>query len=356
MVRKVGKEAERIGQDVEREIDTNQPRLTRVGSGILLFVLGAGVAAIALLAVTPVFVGPDTYAGGPMGPAGAGVSNASFSPPPVSAIPAGPEGEAIKRAIDLFNNTGDKAAPFVGNGLACKNCHIDAGRKAGAAPMWAAWVKFPEFYARTGAITTMTDRIRGCFTNSMNAQDSPSGGPPPAGSPIYSDLEMYFAWLAKGAPVGAKLQGGGFTMLAKPALGYDPVRGKAVFQQYCAACHGVGGQGARQPNGQVVYPPLWGPHSYNWNAGMAMIDLAAAFIKANMPFGEKTSQLTDQQAWDVSAYINSQERPKDPTQVGTVAETAAKNFAGVPSYYGKTIDGHLLGTGSPNSGPFPKAR
>ena len=97
-----------------------------------------------------------------------------------------------QRPVKLrFNNTGAKAAPFVGNGLACKNCHIDAGRRAGAAPMWAAWVKYPEFYARDGSITTMPERIRNCFVNSMNAQDSPSGGPPPADSPIYSDLQMY---------------------------------------------------------------------------------------------------------------------------------------------------------------------
>lgn len=355
MVKDVRKEARKIEQDIEHEVEANEPRLIRLGSGLLLFVLGAGVTAIGLLAVKPSFGPPDEYAGGPTGPGTGEVSTASFTPPPVSAIPAGSEGAAIKRAIGLFNNTGDKAAPFVGNGLACKNCHTDSGRKAGAAPMWAAWVKFPEFYARDGSITTMTDRIRGCFTNSMNAQNSPSGGPPPAGSAIYSDLQLYFAWLATGAPVGAKLEGGGFPKVAQPAAGYDPVRGKVVFQQYCAACHGADGQGARQPGGQVVYPPLWGPHSYNWNAGMAVIDIAANFIKANMPFGQ-SNVLTDQQAWDVAAYIDSRERPRDPLQVGSVAENAAKNFTGFPTYYGKTIDGHLLGIGSPDSGPFPKGK
>lgn len=355
MVKKVREEATKVEQEIEREVETDQPRLIHIGSGILLFILGAGITAIGLLAVKPGFTPPDEYAGGPTGSGPAGVSSASFAPPAASALPAGPEGEAITRAIDLFNNTGVKAAPYVGNGLACKNCHLDAGRKAGAAPMWAAWVKFPEFYARNGSITTMTDRIRGCFTNSMNAQDSPSGGPPPPNSPIYSDLQMYFAWLAKGAPVGAKLAGGGFPPVAEPAGGYDPVRGMAVFQQNCAACHGNDGQGARQPNGTVVYPPLWGPHSYNWNAGMAELSLAASFIKANMPY-EEAKKLTDQQAWDVAAYVNSHERPRDPTQKGTVAQTAAKSFTGFPTYYGKTVDGHLLGTGSPGSGPFPKSK
>jgi len=356
MAKNVRKEARKVETEIEQKVEADQPKLIHMGTGLLLFVAGAGLASILFSAIKPGQSLPDLYAGGPTGPGPSGTP-ASFSPPPASAIPAGPEGEAIKRAIEIFNNTGVKAQPYVGNGLACKNCHLDAGRRAGAAPMWAAWVKFPEFFVRNGkgAITTMTDRIRGCFVNSMNAQDSPSGGPPPDGSPIYSDLQMYFAWLAKGAPVGAKLAGEGFPPIGKPAQGYDPGRGKAVFQQYCVSCHGPDGQGARMPNGTDVYPPLWGPHSYNWNAGMAVIDLAAAFIKANMPYGQ-SNVLTDQQAWDVAAYIDSQERPKDPTQVGTVQQTAAKNFAGIPTYYGKTIDGHLLGTGSPNSGPFPRSK
>ena len=48
---------------------------------------------------------------------------------------------------------------------------------------------------------------------------------------------------------------------------------------------------------------------------MHRIDTAAAFIKANMPLGQGGT-LTDQQAWDVAAYINSQPRPPDPRTRG----------------------------------------
>ncbi len=77
---------------------------------------------------------------------------------------------------------------------------------------------------------------------------------------------------------------------------------------------------------------------------MARVDLAAGFIKANMPF-DKPGTLSDQDAWDVAAYIDSQERPRDPRQTGSVAANAAKNFAGQKSYYGKSIGGKLLGAG-----------
>jgi thiosulfate dehydrogenase len=48
---------------------------------------------------------------------------------------------------------------------------------------------------------------------------------------------------------------------------------------------------------------------------MHRINTAAAFIKANMPLGQGGT-LTNQQAWDVAAYINSKPRPPDPRTRG----------------------------------------
>ena len=101
-------------------------------------------------------------------------------------------------------------------------------------------------------------------------------------------------------------------------------------------------------NGRIVFPPLWGPRSYNWGAGMARVDNAAGFIKANMPLGQG-NRLGDQQAWDVAAFVNSHERPKDPRQTGTVAEAAVAHHKGEKSYYGKMLDGRLIGVGTPRS-------
>src|SRR3546814_11655859 len=52
----------------------------------------------------------------------------SFQPPPMSAIPDGPEGESIRRGMAIFTNTGTNAKQFVGNGLSCQNCHLEIGR------------------------------------------------------------------------------------------------------------------------------------------------------------------------------------------------------------------------------------
>lgn len=308
-----------------------------VGGGLVLFAVGALALDTGLLHRQP-----STPA--PIAPAPQ-LKKANFVPPPESAIPEGPAGESIRRGMAIFMNPGANAREHVGNKMACTNCHLDGGRQANAAPMWAAWVAYPAYRSKNKKINTMEDRVRGCFNYSMNAQDSPSGKAPPAGDQIYKDLEMYFYWLATGAPTGAKMPGKGYLKLEKTALGHDPKRGAQVFSQNCASCHGADGQGQTDANGRVVFPPLWGPHSFNWGAGMASISSAAGFIKANMPLGQGYS-LTDQQAWDVAAFVDSHERPRDPRQTGTVAE-AQKEFHAKGDYYGKTIDGHVLGAGSP---------
>ena len=58
----------------------------------------------------------------------------------------------------------------------------------------------------------------------------------------------------------------------------------------------------------------WGAQSFNWGAGMHRINTAASFIKYNMPLG-KPGTLSDRDAWDVAAFMNSHERPQDPRLV-----------------------------------------
>src|SRR3546814_17056372 len=79
----------------------------------------------------------------------------------MSAIPYGPEGESIRRGMAIFTNTGTNAKQFVGNGLSCQNCHLDAGRKPDSAPMWAAWVTYPLYRSKNKQINTMEARIAG---------------------------------------------------------------------------------------------------------------------------------------------------------------------------------------------------
>lgn len=236
-------------------------------------------------------------------PAG-GAVRAAFTPPDPDSIPEGAFGDAVRLGRDIFTDTQTHARAYVGNGLNCVNCHLDAGRKPDSSPLWAAYGMFPMYREKNDRINTYEDRLAGCFRFSMN------GKAPPYGSKELVALMSYSAWLAQGAPLGVELPGRGYPRLAKPAQEPDIARGKAVYVANCALCHGADGAGT-QVDGRYAFPPLWGPDSFNGGAGMSRIENASGFIKANMPLGQGNT-LSDQEAWDVARYMNSHERPPDP--------------------------------------------
>lgn len=260
----------------------------------------------------------------------------SFRPPPHESIPAGAFGDMIRLGERIFTQTGKYAPKYVGNSLNCVNCHLDAGRLPGSAPLWSSFVHYPAFRAKTGQVDTLASRLQGCFAYSMN------GKAPPADDEVITALQTYAFFLAKGAPVGTPLAGSGYPKLKDPALAPDYARGQQVFTRNCAVCHGEDGQGQRA-GGQQVFPPLWGPQSYNWGAGMHQTNNAAAFIHANMPLG-KGGSLSEQEAWDVAFFMNAHERPQDPRFTGSVAQTRKKFHDSPYSPYGTVVNGHLLGS------------
>ena len=260
-------------------------------------------------------------------PASTGMQGAVFSPPSESEIPKNEFGDMIVLGKNIFVNTQQYAKAYVGNGLNCANCHLDNGRKADSAPLWAAYALYPAYRKKTGQVDTIGSRIQGCFRYSMN------GTPPALDSKEMTALVTYHYWLAKGAPTGVKLPGQGYLELPKPPLEPDISRGAEVYKNNCALCHGANGEGA-MANGAYVFPPLWGKDSFNWGAGMHRINTAAGFIKANMPYG-RGGMLTDQQAWDVAMFMNSHERPKDPRAKGSLAQTRDQ-FHDEYCLYGRT--------------------
>jgi thiosulfate dehydrogenase len=263
-----------------------------------------------------------------------------FVPPSEADIPNDVFGETVRRGIAIFTDTRSEAKQYAGDGLNCSSCHLDRGRRPGAAPMWAAWVRYPRFRSKNDSVNTMAMRIQGCFRFSMN------GTPPPDDSEIMTALQTYFYWLARGAPTGGKLAGAGFPTLPEPATAPSGERGATVFAGKCAACHGSDGEGRRVPGGVgYQFPPLWGPNSYNWGAGLTSVASAAYFIRANMPYGLRNA-LTEQEAWDVAMFVDSHERPQDPRFTGNVAETRARFHNSKWSLYGTEQRGVLLGDSS----------
>ena len=243
----------------------------------------------------------------PLPPAPEASRQVKFTPPNIADIPNSPLGDMVSYGRDIFVDTQRYAAQYVGNKLNCQNCHLDAGSLANSAPLWAAYVAYPAFRTKNEQVNTFAKRLEGCFRFSMN------GRVPPADSAVVTALTAYAFWLATGAPVGAHLEGRGFPSVGEAAQPASAQRGLQVYTTHCAACHQATGAGL-----PGTFPPVWGRDSYNKGGGMYQVATAAAFIKANMPLGQPNT-LSDQDAWDVAAYINSKPRPADPR-----AKAAAK--------------------------------
>ena len=263
-----------------------------------------------------------------------------FKPPSDSELQNNAFGELVRRGEALFVNTKALAPQHVGNEMNCVNCHLDRGRKANSAPLWSAYPMYPAYRKKNNKVNTYVERMQGCFQFSMN------GTPPPADSEILAALTAYSYWLSTGAPTGKALPGRGFDEPPPPKGGFNIARGKAVYDSQCALCHGVNGEG-KKVGVNYVFPPLWGKNSYNWGAGMHRINTAAGFIQHNMPLG-RGETLSDQEAWDVAAFINTHERPQDPRIINGDIELTRKRFheGDGTNLYGVSIDGVLIGQGT----------
>lgn len=68
---------------------------------------------------------------------------------------------------------------------------------------------------------------------------------------------------------------------------------------------------------------------------------------------KQANTLSDQKAWDVATFIDSQERPQDPRFSVSVAETRTKYHHSPISMYGQLVNGVALGP-SASLGARPK--
>jgi thiosulfate dehydrogenase len=217
--------------------------------------------------------------------------------PSDSLIPAGPLGASIRRGRAILLSTRDSLPGHVGNRLACTNCHREAGTLASSGPWVGSFASFPQYNARAGRVIRMEDRVNECLRRSMN------GKPLDGGGRDMTDIVAYMAFLSNGVPHGPRPAWLGYRRL--PPRAGDAAAGRAVFTEHCARCHGPEGAGT------TLAPPLWGANSFAIGAGMARLQTIAAFIRWNMPY-DRPGQLTDQQSFDVAAFVLAHPRPDTP--------------------------------------------
>jgi thiosulfate dehydrogenase len=201
----------------------------------------------------------------------------------------------------------DQKMRYTSSRLSCGACHLGNGTEPGTLGLPPAFGHYPRFSGRTGTTTSIEDRVNECMQRSLN------GRPLSKNSPEMIAMASYIRSLSdRDAATGASAR-----KAKEPPAFRTPNRaanrdaGKRVFEQRCTACHGTDGAGllaAADPIHGYVFPPLWGPDSFNTGAGMHRVLTAARFIKARMPLGRP--DLDDEQAFDLAAFINSQPRPE----------------------------------------------
>lgn len=201
----------------------------------------------------------------------------------------------------------DPKMRYIASRLSCGACHLGTGTEPGTLGLPPAYGHYPRFSGRSNTTSTIEDRVNECMQRSLN------GRPLPKNSPEMIAMASYIRSLSdQDAATGAS----GRKANEPPAF-RTPNRaakldaGKRVFEEHCTACHGTDGLGllaAANPIHGYVFPPLWGPDSFNTGAGMHRVLTSARFIKARMPLGKP--DLDDEQAYDVAAFINSQPRPE----------------------------------------------
>lgn len=227
--------------------------------------------------------------------------------PDISTIPKDQYGESVLRGKDYMEHTFEKLPQFVGAKIHCTSCHLNSGMTAFAGPWIGVTGRFPKYRSRSAKVDTLMDRINDCFERSLN------GTRLPIDSPEMTDILSYMTWLSKGYAIGQNVEGSGIPKLILDRTP-DLDKGHKVFLAKCASCHQNDGYGLyakndrETTNGKMIYPALWGEKSFNVGAGMAKHHTAAGFIKKNMPFGQGNT-LSDDEAWDVAAFVLHQDRP-----------------------------------------------
>lgn len=223
-----------------------------------------------------------------------------------------PEDSLAAYGYQLISNTSYYLGPkgkvaAISNGMNCQNCHLEGGTLPWGNNYSAVVSTYPKYRDRSGSIESIVKRVNDCIERSLNGQAIDST------SREMKAIITYMHWLGDDVPKKVSPKGSGIYKLAYLDRPADPIRGEAVYKSQCVSCHGANGEG--QPNAEgygYTYPPLWGAHSYNTGAGLFRLSRLAGYVKKNMPFGTANYNnpvLSDEDSWDLAAYINSRPRP-----------------------------------------------
>jgi len=222
-----------------------------------------------------------------------------------------PAGDLIRFGRELVAHTALYLGPqgslmTTTNGMNCQNCHLKAGKKTYGNSYGAVASTYPKKRARSGKVESVEMRVNDCIERSLNGKKLDEK------SREMLAFVAYIKWV--GSEVDKDIQPIGTGLLDLPLMDRpaDSIKGRAVFEHHCVRCHGPRGEGFREGDSREwKYPPLAREGSYNVGAGLFRLSRFAAYVKSNMPYGSSYDNptLSNEEAWDVAAYINSLPRP-----------------------------------------------
>ena len=221
------------------------------------------------------------------------------------------EQKLVKYGKELIAHTSEYLGPKgsvlqTSNGMNCQNCHLNAGTQPWGNNYFAVQANYPKFRERSGSVENQIKRVNDCFERSLNGKALDST------SREMKAILAYIKWVGSDVPKKTTPRGAGIFKIKGLKRANDPEKGRIVYEQKCQSCHQANGEGLLAENGKsYTYPPLWGKNSYNHGAGLYRISNFAGYVKYNMPLGAtyERPQLTDEEAWDLAAFVNSQPRP-----------------------------------------------
>ena len=234
-----------------------------------------------------------------------------WAAPDINSITDAKQKEQVVYGQELIAHTAKYLGPNgsvikISNGMNCQNCHLQAGTAVFGNNYGSVASLYPKFRARSGGVEDIYKRVNDCFERSLHGKALNKTGKE------MQAIVSYINFVGSNVEKGKKAAGSGFKELAFLDRAADPEKGMTVYITKCQSCHQANGEGVfNTDKTEYIYPALWSKNSFNDGAGLYRISNFAKYVKYNMPQGvtHLSTQLTDEEAWDVSAFVISQARP-----------------------------------------------
>jgi thiosulfate dehydrogenase len=294
-------------------------------------------------------------------------SNTQDRPPPdINKLPNNKYGKLARYGHQLSTRTFAYIGPdvmnkkmrYAGNNLACTSCHQQDSSKPFAMPWVGVTAAFPQYRGRQNTVSSMEERINGCMERSMN------GKPLPWDSREMKAFVTYIQFLSQSRPAQAPQEASTSSNIQAPGRRANQNAGEAIYKARCMVCHGKNGAGKRASVKRDVkgylYPPVWGPDSFNTGSGMNRLLTAMRYLKPDTPIMGATHKdvvLSDIEAYDVAGYLVSMPRPVKANLEQDFPERWNKPVdAAYPPYVdGMSADQHKYGPFQPLADKFREA-